>query len=581
MLRTTLHRLRFALPGAGAVALVLVAVGGAANGGNFILGQANTATATTLLSGSTAAPQLKVMNANTSNHTILAQAAGGDGIAVYGQHTSSAGAGPALRGDSASTAAGALSIYGLLSSSAPGSNSAAIRAESKSASANGYGLWASQAGTGIAVYATTPSGIGVRGQSANGTGVFGVHSASSGSAPGVRGDNNSTAPSNGVEGHAVSPGGSGVFGINTGGGSGVAGSGGRGVYGTGGFYGVYGTGSGYGVYGQGPSFGVAGQGPTGVYGQSSTGVGVSGLSSGGAGAIGVSGASDNAGAFGVKGESLYGTGVRGESFNFQGVSGSSVHNAGVYGETTGNGFAAYFVGPTEQHGALNVYDHTASVANGNVRIARDTASFSGTGAALQAEHAGTNGEAAWFRISNASNTNAVLRLVRPTGTGDFLNCYQQGANAGQVCHIDKNGTFMAGSDFAESLPARGGKARYQAGDVLSISRTKAGQVLKSHRPFDPALIGVYSTRPAVLGADKGGITRVGTQDIPVAITGIVPVKVTAQNGQIRPGDLLTSSGIPGRAMNAGRNPAVGTVLGKALGFLSRGQGTIKMLVMPR
>jgi hypothetical protein len=34
-------------------------------------------------------------------------------------------------------------------------------------------------------------------------------------------------------------------------------------------------------------------------------------------------------------------------------------------------------------------------------------------------------------------------------------------------------------------------------------------------------------------------------------------------------------------MNAGRNPAVGTVLGKSLGFLSHGQGVIKMLVMPR
>ena len=37
----------------------------------------------------------------------------------------------------------------------------------------------------------------------------------------------------------------------------------------------------------------------------------------------------------------------------------------------------------------------------------------------------------------------------------------------------------------------------------------------------------------------------------------------------------------GRAMNAGRTPAIGTVLGKALGVLEHGSGTIPMLVMLR
>jgi hypothetical protein len=34
-------------------------------------------------------------------------------------------------------------------------------------------------------------------------------------------------------------------------------------------------------------------------------------------------------------------------------------------------------------------------------------------------------------------------------------------------------------------------------------------------------------------------------------------------------------------MNAGRNPAIGTVLGKALGVLEHGSGRIRMLVMLR
>jgi hypothetical protein len=131
-------------------------------------------------------------------------------------------------------------------------------------------------------------------------------------------------------------------------------------------------------------------------------------------------------------------------------------------------------------------------ANGGARIVREQDTFAGTGAALQVEHGGTSGEAAWLNLSNASNPWAVLQLNRPSGSGDFLRCYQTGTNVGQKCHIDSNGSFVGGSDFAESFPARGGKARYQAGDVLSISRTKAGQVLKSRHPFDRALIGVYS-----------------------------------------------------------------------------------------
>ena len=140
---------------------------------------------------------------------------------------------------------------------------------------------------------------------------------------------------------------------------------------------------------------------------------------------------------------------------------------------------------------------------------------------------------------------------------------------------------MAGSDFAESLPAVGGKAQLKPGDVLVISRGRPGSVERSRRAFDRAVIGVYSTRPGVLGADKGGVTRIGNEDVPVAITGIVPVKVSAENGAIRPGDLLTSARTPGRAMRAGLDPPTGAVLGKAMGFLAKGAGTIKMLVMQR
>ena len=70
-----------------------------------------------------------------------------------------------------------------------------------------------------------------------------------------------------------------------------------------------------------------------------------------------------------------------------------------------------------------------------------------------------------------------------------------------------------------------------------------------------------------------------TGKIPLAVIGVVPVKVSAENGPIHPGDLLVASSTPGYAMKAGPNPSVGTVIGKALASLLEGTGMIQILVM--
>lgn len=93
---------------------------------------------------------------------------------------------------------------------------------------------------------------------------------------------------------------------------------------------------------------------------------------------------------------------------------------------------------------------------------------------------------------------------------------------------------------------------------------------------------IYSTRPGMLGADKNGTSRVDPDEVPVAIVGIVPTKVSAMNGRIRVGDLLTTSSTPGYAMRcANRVKCVGAIVGKALEPLAGGRGVIKMLVMLR
>lgn len=145
----------------------------------------------------------------------------------------------------------------------------------------------------------------------------------------------------------------------------------------------------------------------------------------------------------------------------------------------------------------------------------------------------------------------------------------------------REGVLIAGSDFAEALPARGAKNLFSPGDVLVISREQSGAVEKSSKPYDSAVIGVYSTRPAVLGADKGGEIRVDPDDVPVAITGIVPTKVVSEGGPIEPGDLLTTSSTPGHAMKATRGGHAGTVIGKALESFRGTRGVIRVLILMR
>lgn len=67
----------------------------------------------------------------------------------------------------------------------------------------------------------------------------------------------------------------------------------------------------------------------------------------------------------------------------------------------------------------------------------------------------------------------------------------------------------------------------------------------------------------------------------LALAGRVPVKVSAENGAVRSGDLLVASGTHGQAMRAPVDPQPGTVIGKALQAHKAGRGEIQMLVMLR
>jgi hypothetical protein len=187
---------------------------------------------------------------------------------------------------------------------------------------------------------------------------------------------------------------------------------------------------------------------------------------------------------------------------------------------------------------------------------------------------------------------AVYRQMDATTREDLFRIDNDGdvfADGGYHCGRSYDGTGFLGdltesdleagpclqddtaADFAEVLPAIGDLG---PGDVLVIGPD--GKLASSTEAYQPTVVGVYTTRPSYVG----GARLLGQPGYaPLAVMGIVPVKVSAENGSIQPGDLLVASSMPGHAMKADPNPSVGTVIGKALGALEEGTGLIDLLVM--
>lgn len=136
---------------------------------------------------------------------------------------------------------------------------------------------------------------------------------------------------------------------------------------------------------------------------------------------------------------------------------------------------------------------------------------------------------------------------------------------------------LCGGDYAEAVNVAGAKKSYEPGDVLVLSSDKEGNVQKSSEPYSTLAAGIYATKPGVIGR-RESLVKDG-DDIPMAMVGIVPTKVSAENGAIRQGDLLVTSSTLGYAMKGtDRSRLVGAVIGKAMGSLDSGTGVIEVLV---
>jgi hypothetical protein len=185
----------------------------------------------------------------------------------------------------------------------------------------------------------------------------------------------------------------------------------------------------------------------------------------------------------------------------------------------------------------------------------------------------------WGNVFEGHTVNSygqsVDRVFRVSWTG---NVYADGTYYGA------GGVSAGNADLAEMVAP--GETELEAGDVLVIGLD--GRMIRSYAAYQSAVAGVYSTEPGFIAGRKldDEDNPLNPERIPLAIVGIVPVKASAENGPIVPGDLLTTSATPGHAMKA--EPLVldgrtffpsGTIVGKALQPLAEGTGIIQMLVM--
>ncbi|HVM90896.1 MAG TPA: hypothetical protein VMU11_03300, partial [Verrucomicrobiae bacterium] len=128
-----------------------------------------------------------------------------------------------------------------------------------------------------------------------------------------------------------------------------------------------------------------------------------------------------------------------------------------------------------------------------------------------------------------------------------------------------------GADLAEVYYSN--DANLSPGDVVALDPATDGMVRRSASAYDSQAIGVISTQPGLVISES---PKAGGQPVMVALSGRIPVNVTAENGAILPGDYLTASAIPGVAMKATRS---GIVIGQALsGFDGDGTGQVMAFV---
>jgi hypothetical protein len=259
---------------------------------------------------------------------------------------------------------------------------------------------------------------------------------------------------------------------------------------------------------------------------------------------------------------------------------SGLNSLGVYASTTYSGSTGV-VASTQGSSSPGVYANTQGPNSPGVYVLTSGLNSPGVHAITMQRSSGsnavvgeTNGNAAavaGIAHNTSSSPNYAYGLYGVTDRTD----HKYGVYTPDYLYT--KGTQVPAADVAEFMPVT---EEVVPGTVLVIGDD--GKLRPSSTPYDTRVAGIVSTDPGVtLGTKEDG----NPGEAQIAVAGRVPCKVDATKAAIHAGDLLTTSDNPGYAMKAepievsGRTfyPS-GIVLGKAMGTLESGTGTIEVLV---
>ena len=159
---------------------------------------------------------------------------------------------------------------------------------------------------------------------------------------------------------------------------------------------------------------------------------------------------------------------------------------------------------------------------------------------------------------NRNSTDTAIINGGTTGVGNI------GAAGATFNTVFARATIAEYADLAECYSA---DADYAPGTVVSFGGT--AEVTLCNQTACPRVAGVISTNPAYLMNSAQDGTHIAT----VALVGRVPCRI---QGPVEAGDMMVSAG--NGTARAEANPAMGTVIGKAVQSHAGGFGTIEIVV---
>ena len=199
-------------------------------------------------------------------------------------------------------------------------------------------------------------------------------------------------------------------------------------------------------------------------------------------------------------------------------------------------------------------------------------------APIYVENQTSNGIALWSKTTSSDAT----MVLEQNGPGFMLAGFQNGVRKFTVLNNGRVVTpvleITGGADLAEPFAVSDG-AMAPPGSVLVIDDANPGSLKVCRRRYDRQVAGIVSGAGGIdpgITLHKDGLAAGGQN---VALSGRVYALAEAGNGPIQPGDLLTTSDVPGHAMKATEPERTsGAVIGKAMSSLESGRGLVLVLV---